>query len=232
MKDIKERIVVVEDEPDILEVVTYNLIQAGYQVEGVTTGEEALKKIAEIKRVDLLVLDLMLPGMDGWDICKILKRDSSTQHIPIIMLTARDQDTDIVTTLELGADDYIVKPFNPKVLIARIRNVLRRKNQTATGDKDSIHLHDLIIHPGRHEVLVKNQVVDLTYTEFRILHFLARHPGWVYTRDQIIGATRGADYIVTDRAIDVQIAGLRKKLGSAGEYIETVRGVGYRLRGR
>ncbi len=225
----KEIILIVEDEEDILEVISYNLVKEGYEVYGVTSGEEALRSV-KMQVPDLILLDLMLPGMDGLDICRNLKQNSSTQDLPIMMLTAKSEDTDIVAGLELGADDYVVKPFSPSVLVARIRAVLRRRAMGPAAEGVAIQIKDLTIDPGRHEVLFRDRPVDLTFTEFRILHFLSRHPGWVYTRDQIIEAVRGDDYVVTDRAVDVQIAGLRKKLGIAGTYIETVRGVGYRFK--
>jgi len=224
----KAHILVVEDEEDILELVRYNLAREGYEVFCATSGEDGLKT-ARSKLPDLIVLDLMLPGVDGLEVCKLLKNDSKTQHIPIVMLTARSEEADIVTGLELGADDYITKPFSPRVLIARVRAVLRRKSTGPIAEDATIRAHDLVIHPGRHEVLVKGEPVELTATEFGILRFLARHPGWVFTRSQIVDAVRGDDYPVTDRSVDVQIVGLRRKLGAYGNYIETVRGVGYRL---
>ncbi len=226
-----EKIVVIDDEENILELVSYNLTRDGYAVTGVTTGEDALKKVRTI-RPDLVVLDLMLPGMDGFEVCKILKNDPKTAHIPVIMLTAKGEEADIVTGLELGADDYIVKPFSPKVLIARVRAVLRRKATEPIGESDVIQMKDLVIHPGRREVLMKGKPVSLTSTEFRMLHYLARRPGWVFTRQQIIDTARGDEYPVTDRSVDVHIVGLRKKLGALGELIETVRGVGYRFKER
>jgi two-component system phosphate regulon response regulator PhoB len=225
----KERILVVEDEEDILELVRYNLAREGYQVFCVTTGEEALK-IAGSEPLDLIVLDLMLPGIDGLEVAKRLKNDSKTQDILIIMLTAKGEEADIVTGLELGADDYIPKPFSPRILIARIRAILRRKTKTALMDDTSvIQIHGLKIHPGMRDVSINGESVKLTYTEFQVLYFLASRPGWVFTRYQIVDAVRGDDYPVTDRSVDVQIVGLRKKLGSFGKYIETVRGVGYRF---
>jgi two-component system phosphate regulon response regulator PhoB len=150
--------------------------------------------------------------------------------MPVIMVTAKGEEADIVTGLELGADDYVTKPFSPKVLIARMRAVQRRRSRAPVADDDVIRIYDMVIHPGRHEVTVDDERVDLTFTEFRILHILARRPGWVFTRHQIVDAIHGEHYPVTDRAVDVQIVGLRRKLGPAGEYIETVRGVGYRFR--
>lgn len=225
----KERILVVEDDEDIRELITYNLTREGYRIAGVPSGEEALGAVHK-ERPDLILLDLMLPGMDGLEACRGLKADPETSEIPVIMVTAKGEESDIVVGLELGADDYITKPFSPKVLLARIRAVLRRHREKPHNDKADITIHDLVIRPGRHEVVVGGERIDLTATEFRLLHLLARRPGWVFTRYQIVDALHGDDYPVTDRSIDVQVAGLRKKLGPAGEFIETVRGVGYRLK--
>jgi two-component system phosphate regulon response regulator PhoB len=178
---------------------------------------------------DLIVLDLMLPGIDGLEVMKKLKEDAATQNIPTVMLTAKGEEADIVTGLELGADDYVIKPFSPRVLLARVRAVLRRKPETEKRASSTLMIHDLEIHQGRRRVLAKGEPVDLTFTEFQILSFLAARPGWVFTRTQIVDAVRGNSYPVTDRSVDVQIVGLRKKLGSCGKYIETVRGVGYRF---
>ncbi|MFA4947319.1 MAG: response regulator [Candidatus Krumholzibacteriia bacterium] len=224
-----EHILVVDDEEDILELVSYNLTKAGYRVTSVTSGEDAIKS-ARSKLPDLVLLDLMLPGVDGLEVCNTLKRDSRTANIPVVMLTARGEEADIVTGLELGADDYITKPFSPRVMLARIKAVLRRKMKAPVEEKAIIKLKDLVMHPGRHEVTVRSKRVDLTSTEFRILHFLARRPGWVFTRQQIIDAARGEDYAVTDRSVDVHISGLRKKLGPLGAQVETVHGVGYRFK--
>jgi len=225
----KEKILVVDDEEDILELVRYNLAREGYQISAVTSGEEALKA-ARSEMPDLIVLDLMLPGVDGLDVAKLLKNDPKTMNIPIVMLTAKGEEADVVTGLELGADDYVAKPFSPRVLVARVKAVLRRKGKQEVEDNAVIKLHDLVIHPGRHEVLANDEPVGLTSTEFRVLYFLARRPGWVFTRSQIVDAVHGEDYPVTDRSVDVQVVGLRKKLGSCGDYIETVRGVGYRFK--
>ncbi len=225
----KERILAVDDEEDILELVRYNLAREGYQINTVTSGEEALKS-ARSEMPDLIVLDLMLPGVDGLDVAKLLKNDPKTMNIPIVMLTAKGEEADVVTGLELGADDYVAKPFSPRVLVARVKAVLRRKGKQEVEDNAVIKLHDLVIHPGRHEVLANDEPVSLTSTEFRVLYFLARRPGWVFTRSQIVDAVHGEDYPVTDRSVDVQVVGLRKKLGSCGDYIETVRGVGYRFK--
>jgi len=224
-----EKILVVDDEEDILELVRYNLAKEGYQVKCVTSGEDALKAASE-ETPDVVLLDLMLPGVHGLDVCRNLKSNESTMNIPIVMLTAKGEDADIVAGLELGADDYVTKPFSPRVLLARIRVVLRRKLETQPSEVSILKIHDFIINPGRHEALVKGRPVVLTATEFGILHFLARRPGWVFSRDQIISSVKGQDYAVTDRSVDVQIVGLRKKLGQAGSFIETVRGVGYRFK--
>jgi len=225
----KEHILVVEDEEDILELLRYNLTKEGYQVTGVTSGEEALRSARSLLP-DLILLDLMLPGVDGLEICRFLKQDPKTQHLPVVMVTAKGEEVDIVTGLELGANDYITKPFSPRVLVARVRSLLRRRSRTLPGERDPITLHGIHLHPGRHEVVVEGEMVDLTATEFRLLHLLARRPGWVFTRAQIVEGVHGDDYPVSDRSVDVQVVGLRKKLGSAGQFVETVRGVGYRLK--
>jgi two-component system phosphate regulon response regulator PhoB len=224
----REKILVVDDEEDILELVRYNLSKERYRVTSALSGEIALQKARE-EHPDLILLDLMLPGLDGLSVCRELKRDPAVGSTPIIMLTAKGEDADIVVGLELGADDYIVKPFSPRVLQARIKAVLRRREHDEADDA-LIRIHDLSIYPARHEVLLKGIPIILTTTEFRILHFLARRPGWVFSREKIINAVKGEDYAVTDRSVDVQIVGLRKKLGSAGECIQTVRGVGYKFK--
>ena len=225
----KEHILVVDDEEDILELLTYNLTREGYHVTGALTGEDALKKIRSAV-FDLIVLDLMLPGIDGLEVTKRLKNDPKTRDIPILMLTAKGEEADIVTGLELGADDYITKPFSPRILLARIRAALRRKSEKPVDESAIIRIRELEIDPGRRSVVVGGKPIELTYTEFQVLLILAKRPGWVFTRSQIVDAVRGSDYPVTDRSVDVQIVGLRKKLEPFGKYIETVRGVGYRFR--
>jgi two-component system phosphate regulon response regulator PhoB len=225
----RKQILVVEDDEDILELVKYSLSKNGFEVSCVTTGEEALKTVRS-KEFNLIVLDLMLPGIDGFEVARALKTNESTIHIPIVMLTAKNEETDIITGLELGADDYITKPFSPKVLVARLRSILRRQTAIQAEGKEIVTLHDITIHPGRHEVQVKGRPIRLTFTEFSILTFLTKRPGWVFSRSQIVDAVHGRDYPVTDRSVDVQVAGLRKKLGSAGKHIETIRGAGYRIR--
>lgn len=226
----KEKILVVDDEEDIQELVKFNLHREGYAVLCAASGEDGLA-ITRDKKPDLIILDLMLPGVDGLDVCRILKNDPETKRTPIVMLTAKGEEADIVTGLELGADDYITKPFSPRILSARVKGVLRRQKVTPIEQSATLTIEDLTINPGRHEVFVKRDKVELTNTEFKILHLFARQPGLVFTRSQIVDRVHGEDYPVTDRSVDVQIVGLRKKLKSQGESIETVRGVGYRFRG-
>jgi two-component system alkaline phosphatase synthesis response regulator PhoP len=226
----KEKILVVDDEESILDLVKYNLEKEGFQVIGVTSGEAALDKTKSL-HPDLILLDLMLPGLDGLEVCKEIKYDPKTVQIPVIMLTAKGEESDVITGLELGADDYVTKPFSPKVLIARVRAVLRRK-QKGLPEKydDVVRIDDLLIDSRKHTVSIKGTSLPLTFTEFKLLHLLAQRPGWVFTRSQIMDGLRGEDYVVTERAVDVQIVGLRKKLGAYGSMIETVRGVGYRFK--
>lgn len=224
-----EKILIVEDEDDVMELMLYNLGKEKYKCLPALNGREGLE-IALSKKPDLILLDLMLPEIDGLEVCKKLKNHSDTEQIPIIMVTAKSDETDIITGLELGAEDYVTKPFSPKVLLARVRAVLRRKNHKPNTEPVSIKLHDIEIDPGRHRVLVNGKQIELTSTEFGLLNFLASRPGWVFTRYQIVDGVHGNDYPVTDRSIDVQVVGLRKKLGSAGKYIETVRGIGYRFK--
>ena len=225
----KKNIFVVEDEEDILDLIRHHLTKEGFAVATATNGLEAVKAIQR-KPPDLILLDLMLPGLDGLEVCRQLKKDPKTAGVPILMVTAMDEERDVVTGLELGADDYIVKPFRMKELIARVRAALRRQ-RPAQLDKDApVRAGGIEIHPGRHEVKVAGAAVDMTFSELRIQHALASRPGWVLTRDQIVDAVRGADYAVTDRAVDFQIVGIRRKLGDHADCIETVRGVGYRFR--
>ncbi len=225
---VKYNILMVEDDENIQELVAYNLIKAGWAVEAASNGEEGLE--FALKHIpDIVLLDLMLPGMDGLEVCRKIK--ATKPEIPIIMLTAKGEETDIVVGLEMGADDYMVKPFSPKVLIARIKAVMRRGDVAEEVDDSKIIVRgELSINPKKHQVLISNKKIDLTDTEYRLVRYLSERPGWVFTRNQIIDAVRGQDAVVTDRAVDVQIVGLRKKLGSAGSLIETVRGVGYRFR--
>jgi len=227
-KMLQKHILIVDDEEDILELVRYNLEINGFQTTCVSNGEQALKT-PRIHHPDLIVLDLMLPSIDGLDVCRILKGDSDTKSIPILMLTARGEESDIVKGLEIGADDYITKPFSPLVLVARVKALLRRYSEPVADEKGVITIQELTIHPGRREVKIGERLIEFTFTEFQILHLLARHPNLVFTRNQIIDEVRGDNYPVTDRTVDFQIVGLRKKLGKVDRYIKTVRGVGYRF---
>lgn len=225
----KPHILVVDDEPDILSILKYNLEKNEYTTTCVKSGESALK-VAREQQPDLILLDLMLPGINGLDVCRIIRQDPAIVHIPIIMLTAKGTEADIVTGLELGADDYVTKPFSPKELVARVGSVLRRQRVVTEHDSPVLSKHGIQINSDRREVRVNDTAIDLTATEFDILYFLIKRPGWVRTRDQIIENVRGDNYPVTDRTVDVHITSLRKKLGGAGENLETVRGVGYRFR--
>lgn len=224
----KEKILVVDDEEDILELVRYNLTSEGYAVLLAETGEQAID-IARKEQPELIVLDLMLPGIDGMKVAALLRENDRTRSIPILMLTARSGESDEVLGLEAGADDYVTKPFSPKVLKARVRAILRR-SERGENDDDIIDTGELRIDPGRRKVWVQGEETPLSFTEFQILLILIRRPGWVFSRSRIVDAVRGDNYPVTDRSVDVQIVGLRKKLGELGSHIETVRGVGYRFK--
>lgn len=225
----REKILVVEDDEDIMELISYNLEKEKYLVIQASSGEKALKKLME-DLPSLILLDLMLPEIDGLELCRKLKQNPETQRIPVIMVTAKGEESDIVIGLELGADDYVTKPFRPKELVARVRAVLRRTSVTVEiKTSDMTKIHDIEINAGKREVTVFGKAVELSYTEFEVLRVLAQKPGWVFTRYQIVDAIRGDSYPVTDRSVDVQIVGLRKKLGKAGCHIETVRGIGYRM---
>jgi len=223
-----ESILVIEDEKDIAELVKYNLTREGYRVIVSRSGEKGLKE-ALSNLPDAIILDLMLPGINGLEICKSLRSNENTKNIPIIMVTAKSEEADIVTGLEVGADDYITKPFSPRVLLARLRAVLRRKEEVV-DDRAVIKIHDITIDPNRHQVTVGKNNISLTGTEFKLLYALVSRPGWVFNRDQLVDSIRGTEVIITDRTIDVHIAGLRKKLGAAGQHIETIRGIGYRFK--
>lgn len=228
----KHDILLVEDDLDIQQLVSYNLIKAGFNVSCADSGEEGLN-LLDRQHFDAIILDLMLPGKSGLEVCRIVRQLKESKSIPIVMLTAKGEEEDIVAGLNAGADDYVTKPFSPKILTARVQAVLRRASgdgqSEATDQAETITIHSLTIHLGRHEVLLGGQPIQLTNTEFTILLLLAKRPGWVFTRQQIIDEARGYDYLITPRAVDVQIFGLRKKLGSTGRHIETVRGVGYRM---
>jgi two-component system alkaline phosphatase synthesis response regulator PhoP len=225
----KIKILVVEDEAPIQELLQFNLERSKYRVKVVDSGEEALTVAAQYQP-DLILLDIMLPGADGLEVCKQLKANSKTQNIPIIMLTALCEEADIVTGLELGADDYITKPFSPRVLLARIKAALRRIKTKGSASNEIISMHGIDIDNARCKVTVDGAAITLTSTEFKVLQLMASQAGRVFTRYQIVDAVHGEDYPVTDRSVDVQIVGLRKKLGDAGLFIETARGIGYRFK--
>ncbi|MBN1832910.1 MAG: response regulator transcription factor [Deltaproteobacteria bacterium] len=226
----KGKVLVVDDEEDILELLRFTLGREGYSVRETSTGEEALD-ICKSDPPDLVVLDLMLPGIDGLEVAKRLKNDSITRDIYIVMLSAKGEEADIVSGLEIGADNYVTKPFSPRVLLARMKALLRSGTNEISHEISAMsRSRGLSINPGRHEVRVNGKPIDLTYSEFAILNLLARRSGWVFTRLQILNAIRGEDYTATTRSVDTQIVGLRKKLGPVGKCIETVRGVGYRFR--
>ncbi len=233
-----QKILIVEDELDIVELVSFHLKREGFEPVSLQTGLNIVDTVNQ-HHPSLIILDLMLPGQNGYDCCKALKASPSTQHIPIIMLSAKNEDSDIITGLELGADDYLPKPFSPKVLIARVRAQLRKKQEPeiaapATQDVTKIStataLNGLEIDPNSMMVRYNGKVITLSASEFKALEFLTQKPGWVFSRYQIVEAIHGEHYIVTDRTVDVLIVGLRKKLGKAGHLIETVRGVGYRFK--
>jgi two-component system alkaline phosphatase synthesis response regulator PhoP len=228
--DMNELVVVIEDEEDIRELIRYNLEKDGYRVLTAHSGEDGLAVVRNAMP-DLVVLDLMLPGVDGLQVCREMKADQLLRGIPVVMVTARGEEPDIVSGLELGADDYVSKPFSPKILLARVKTVLRRR-KSGEADLQAIVRHErLLVNPQRREVAIDNERIELTNTEFKLLHFLMRQPGIVFTRDQIVEGVHGDDYPVTDRSVDVQVVGLRKKLLDYGACIETVRGVGYRFKG-
>ncbi len=229
----------VEDEAEIRELMCYNLLKEGYSVVGAASGEEALELVHQ-QIPSLVVLDLMLPGIDGLSVCRRLRNDPKLQAVPVLIVSAKGGEADVVAGLNLGADDYLPKPFSPKVFVARVRAVLRRASQPQEVQQTTVVKTDvsdqpmqageLLIHPGHYQVVRGETTIDLTATEFRVLAFLAGKPGRVFTRQQILDGVHGDNYAITDRAIDVQIVAIRKKLGEAGRYIETVRGIGYRFR--
>ncbi len=227
----KPKVLVVEDEADILEIIAYNLSREGYRVLSSRDGEEALD-LARSEEPDLILLDLMLPGMDGIEVCRQLKDEPRGADLPIIMVTAKGEESDVVLGLGVGADDYIVKPFSPRELVARVKAVLRRgplkEKPGAAGER--IEREGVAIDAGKFQVRVDGEAVPITATEFRLLHYLARHPGRVFTRNQLLARVIGDDAIVIDRNIDVHVRSLRKKLGPHHELIETQRGVGYRFK--
>lgn len=224
----EKKIVVVEDEPDLVDVVTYNLKREGYLVSAARRGDEGLNLIRS-ELPDLVLLDLMLPGMDGLSICRQMKSDGALKAIPIIIASAKGEESDVVIGLEMGADDYLAKPFSPRELLARIKAVLRRGTPTDNASDDRIVVRDLSIDPGKHEVKIKDEIIGLTSTEFKLLHHLASSRGRAFSREQLLNRVVGMGVVVVDRNIDVHIRALRKKLGERSDMIQTIRGVGYRF---
>ena len=224
----KTKIVVVEDEADILEVIDYNLSKEGFNVSSALDGEKGLVLVQK-EIPDLVLLDLMLPGIDGIEICRQLKADSATRSIAIIMVTAKGEESDIVLGLGIGADDYVLKPFRPRELIARVKSVLRRGG-LREEDKEVISFDELIIDCNRHEVRLENKKVNLTAMEFKLFYFLASHPGQVFTREHLLNNVSSEDTYIIDRNIDVHIRSIRKKLDKKRYLIETIHSVGYRFR--
>lgn len=227
----RELIFIVDDEVEILELVEFNLNRSGYRTRRIVSGEAALDAVRK-DMPDLILLDLMLPGVDGLEVCRQLRADPATANTPIIIMTAKGEDADVVTGLELGAADYVVKPFSPRLLVARVRAILRRQSTCKHSDESPLRVGEITLDLRSHEVRLAGRRVELTLTEFRILEMFARKPGWVFTRYQIISEAQGPDVIVTDRSVDVHIVSLRRKLGQHGSWIETVRGVGYRIADR
>lgn len=225
-------ILIVEDEPDIAELIRFHVEREGFKAQTVHSGRIALEVIQR-SAPKLVVLDLMLPDVDGLEVCRRLKWETATRHIPILIVSAKGEEADIVTGIELGADDYVTKPFSPKELMARLKNILRRHQGEvaahANNGNERKFSGGLVIDADRHQVKVNSSKVDLTLTEFGILHYLSIRPGFVRTRDQIIAAVHGEDAVLSSRTIDVHVTSLRRKLGELGAMVETVRGVGYRL---
>lgn len=222
------RILAIEDEDDILEIIEYNLEREGYEVMTSKNGQEGLEKVRE-EHPDLILLDLMLPDLDGLEICRIIRDEDEIKKIPVIMVTAKDTESEVVLGLGVGADDYVTKPFNPQELVARVKAVLRRKRlEGADGDTEILEVGPLKIFPDRHKVLMDGDEVEFTATEFSLLRFFAANPGRVFSREQLIDRVLGT--VVTTRNIDVHIRSLRKKLGDYSDLIETVRGVGYKFK--
>ncbi|MFM1823139.1 MAG: hypothetical protein RI967_1405 [Planctomycetota bacterium] len=233
MSTEKAELLIVEDEPEIAELIEFHAERAGMRPSIVHSGRLALDAVRR-EKPDLIVLDLMLPDLDGLEVCRKLKQSDDTRGIPIVMVTAKGEEADIVAGIELGADDYVTKPFSPRVLMARLRNVLRRsgisdEELAAAGDRMELLGGKLVIDLDRHEVLAEGRKIELTLTEFGILHYLAGRPGFVRTRDQIISAVHGKSTVLSSRTVDVHITALRRKLGELAECVETVRGVGYRF---
>ena len=224
------KILIVEDEPDIVELLAYNLHQAGFETITAFNGEDALRH-ANTRPPDLVLLDVLLPGVDGLEVCRMLKRNPTTADIPVIMLTAKGEKTDRIVGLELGADDYVTKPFSPREVVLRIRAVQRRMEEARTSAAvKQLRIHDLVIDLDKHQVFNRGQKLDLTATEFKLLTLLAGAPGRVFTRDLLMNELWGDNYFAVDRTVDTHISRLRRKLDHLSGAIETVRGVGYRFK--
>lgn len=221
----RPKIAIIEDESDILDVITYNLEREGYEVCAARHGDEALNLVRN-QMPSLVILDLMLPGTDGLTVCRQLKTDTATVDIPIIILSAKAEENDVIIGLGMGADDYLAKPFSPRELVARVRSVMRRGAQRPEPPPDRLTHGELTVDTSKHEVTLAGKRIDLTATEFKILHQLASHPGRALTREQLLDRL---GTVIVDRNIDVHIRSIRKKLGDTTKLIETVRGVGYRL---
>jgi two-component system phosphate regulon response regulator PhoB len=229
---VKKKILVVEDNRDISELITYNLEREGYEVACLYDGSQAVDFVTK-RKPELVILDLMLPEVDGIEICRTLKNDPVTKNIPIVMLTAKSEEADVVVGLQMGADDYIPKPFSPKILVARIKAIVRRTadlNLSASSTDNVRSFGDFNIDLLKHRISFKGREIKLTSIEFDIVEFLSRSPGRVWSREQILNNVWKEGKFIIDRAVDVHVRGLRKKLGSANGYIETVRGVGYRFK--
>jgi two-component system phosphate regulon response regulator PhoB len=224
----QEQILVIDDSPEISALIDKKLGPEGYSIVSAESGEAGLESI-RANKPDIVILDLGLPGIDGFDVCREIREDAEIKDLPVIMLSAKDGESDVVAGLELGADDYVTKPFSPKILLARIRSSLRKRRQGALSEDSPVEYREISLHPAKFEVRVAGEVVEFTPTEFKTLSFLLRRPGWVFTRDQITEGIHGPGYVVVPRAVDMQIVALRRKLGPYGDYIETVRGIGYRM---
>jgi two-component system phosphate regulon response regulator PhoB len=223
----KDRILIIEDDRDIVGMLEFNLQEEGYETFTALNGEEGVA-LTKKQKPDLIILDIMLPIIDGFQVCRLLKKDDKIAHIPIIILSAKSLETDKVLGLELGADDYVTKPFSPRELVARARAILRRGRESQSGSR--MERGDIVIDGTRHKVTVEGEEVSLTLTEFRLLEFMARRPGVVFSRAQILDSVSGEESIVYDRTVDAHVKSLRQKLGSAKDYVETIRGIGYRFR--
>lgn len=224
---MKQKILVVDDEPEAVELLEFNLKQAGYEVTTAADGEEALKK-AKATQPALMVLDLMLPELDGLEVCKLLRRDQTTARIPILMLTAKAAEIDRVLGLELGADDYVTKPFSPRELVLRVKKILERGKQK-TETRDTMHFGDLLIEVPKHLASWKGKAFELTAKEFKLLTVLAQRAGRVQSRDALLRDVWEYDSLIDTRTVDTHMRRLREKLGPAAKYLDTVRGVGYRF---